>query len=624
MCGIGGFAGRGNRDMLERMGRAIERRGPDDAGFYEADGVGFAFRRLSIIDIEGGHQPLSNEDGTVWVMLNGEIYNFVDLRDQLEKKGHVFKTKSDTEVIVHGYEMWGDEVFTHLDGMFAISIWDTKLERLILARDRIGKKPVYWTQYQNTCVFASELKALSAAGIPKKIRMQSVYDLFRTDSVPTPSSIFQDIEKLKPATAMAWKQGRIEKQWTFWTCPPVSLGRDIDEADLMQGLRQRIDAAVARRLVADVPLGLFLSGGIDSSVIAESAARQAGHRLRAFTLGFEDATYDERDSARQVARALGIELHEQLVRAEDGLAMIEEMSRVADEPLSDPAIIPQLQLSKFAKQQVTVALTGDGGDELLLGYPHLRAHEWHRRMDKVLPMSAWRLCADVLGRYPSTDGYFSRGFKLQRLARGLTESNMWGRDVAWRGSTTRQEALDIFQPEIRAKLDPFEPEKHLALLADEAKGDWRQQWSWGYMRSYLLDTVLVKVDRATMWHGIEARSPILDTEVVRYILSMDSAWKSGSFSHKQLFKRLLEGRIPSSVLDRPKHGFGVPIASWLRGPLEPLMRELMDESFIQQQGIFHAPTIQAWWKQQVKGRPDRRKEIWTYLVFQLWYRQWMN
>jgi asparagine synthase (glutamine-hydrolysing) len=269
MCGIAGFSGQGNRDMLERMGRAIERRGPDDAGFYEAEQVGFAFRRLSIIDIEGGHQPLSNEDQTVWVMLNGEIYNFVGLRDELQKSGHVFKTKSDTEVIAHGYEKWGDEVFMRLDGMFAIAIWDVKAQRLILARDRIGKKPVYWTQYKGTCFFASEIKALIAAGIPKKIRMQSVYDLFRTDSVPTPFSIIDGVEKLRPASALAWKRGKIEKQWSFWDCPRITHEKNVQEIDLVQGLRERIDAAVARRLVADVPLGLFLSGGIDSSVIAD-------------------------------------------------------------------------------------------------------------------------------------------------------------------------------------------------------------------------------------------------------------------------------------------------------------------------------------------------------------------
>ena len=624
MCGIAGFSGLGNRDILERMGRAIERRGPDDAGFYEAEQIGFAFRRLSIIDIKGGHQPLSNEDQTVWVMLNGEIYNFVGLREELQRSGHVFKTKSDTEVIAHGYEKWGDDIFMRLDGMFAIAIWDVKAQRLILARDRLGKKPLYWTQHKGTCLFASEIKALIAAGIPKKIRTQSVYDLFRTDSVPTPFSIFDGVEKLRPATAMAWKQGKVEKQWSFWNCPRITHGKNVQEVELVHGLRQRIDAAVARRLVADVPLGLFLSGGIDSSVIAESASRQAGQRLQAFTLGFEDATYDERDSARIVARTLGIELHEQLVRAEDGLGMIEEISRVADEPLSDPAIIPQLQLSKFAKQQVTVALTGDGGDELLLGYPHLAAHAWRMRADNILPASAWKMCANLLKKYPSTDGYFSLGFKLQRLARGLVESDIWSRDIAWRGATTHDEALQALCPEIRDAVDLLEPEKRLATLADEAKGDWRQQWSWAYIRSYLLDTVLVKVDRATMWHGIEARSPMLDTEVVEYLLSIDSFWKSGSFSNKKLFKRLLEGRIPSSVLNKPKHGFGVPVSSWLRGPLAPLLKELMDESFVKQQGIFHAPTIKRWWLEHAKGRPDRRKEIWTYLVFQLWYRQWMK
>jgi asparagine synthase (glutamine-hydrolysing) len=372
MCGLAGFAGSGgSAEALRKMAKAIERRGPDDDGFFEAPGVGFGFRRLSIIDVGGGHQPLSNEDGSVQVMLNGEIYGFQRLRDALLADGYRFKTKSDTEVIVHAYAKWGDACFEKLDGMFAIAIWDARERRLVIARDRLGKKPMYWTVKNNTIWFASELKALLAARVvEKKIDLVSLAAYFRSDAVPTPRSMFEGVSKLPPASAMSWKDGSIEKTWKFWSCPQET----IDQRDPVAGLRERFDLAVKERLVSDVPLGLFLSGGLDSTAVAESASRQSSTKLKAFTIGFEDKTHDETEAASLVAKSLGLEHYVEKLTAESALSMLGEATEMLDEPLADAAVLPQLLLSRFARKQVTVALSGDGGDELLMGYQHIPAH----------------------------------------------------------------------------------------------------------------------------------------------------------------------------------------------------------------------------------------------------------
>lgn len=626
MCGIAGYAGQhGSREILQKMAEAIRRRGPDDEGFYESDSVGFAFRRLSIIDLAGGHQPLANEDGTVWVMLNGEIYNFAALRDELMRAGHVFKTKSDTEVIAHGYEEWGDRVFEKISGMFAIAIWDAKQSRLILARDRLGKKPLYWTETKGTLWFASEVKALLAAKIiAKEIDLESLALYFRTDAVPTPHSIFKSIFKLEPASALAWSDGRIEKKWTYWSAPQER--RDsITPNEAVNGLRERIDQAVRGRLVADVPLGLFLSGGLDSAVIAESAARQSSLPMKSFTIGFDDASHDERDAARVVANALGFDHHEEVLTTESALGMLDEATEVLDEPLADAAILPQLLLARFTRRHVTVALSGDGGDELLLGYQHIPAHVMMEKLRRV-PFALRSLVERMLERIPAGSGYFSFGFKAQRLARGLTSPNMWARDLAWRGSFTAADLSNLLLPNVLPAINTHEAEDDLARRAGETRvpDDLWRSWTWAYLRTYLMDDVLVKVDRATMWFSLEARAPLLDEDVVSFLLSVSDRFKLGAWKNKRLFKELLHGRLPSNILNRPKHGFGVPVSAWLKGPLKEQLMAFAEPSFIGKQGLFRHETVKRLIDEHLAGRTDRRRELWAYLMFQRWWERWMK
>lgn len=627
MCGIAGFVGtRGNADDLRKMTAAVRRRGPDDEGFFEVSGVGFGFRRLSIIDVAGGHQPLSNANGSITVMLNGEIYGFKELREELERLGYRFTTRSDTEAIVHGYAAWGDRVFEKLNGMFAIAIWDAKQSRLLLARDRLGKKPLYWTENNHTIWFASEMKALLAANVVSRdLDLRSVGAYFRSDAVPTPRTIFQGVQKLEPASILAWSDGKVEKTWKFWKPKMVEMPSTTLRSaqaigpELVEGLRKRLDAAVRERLVSDVPLGLFLSGGIDSSVIAESMARQSSSKINAFTIGFDDPTHDERPAARAVASALGIELHEETLTPDAALAVLDDAVELLDEPLADPAILPQLLLSHFTRKHVTVALTGDGGDELLLGYQHVGAHE----IVKFFPRSTQHVARNILNVIPAGTGYFSAGFKAQRFARGLVEQDPWARDLAWRGSWTKADLASLLLPEIRREADVSFADRQLAERAAEmGEASFWKKWSWGYLRTYLMDDVLVKVDRATMWHALEARSPILDASVVSYLLSVPETYKLGTWKNKRLFKELVCGRIPEEVLNRPKHGFAIPTAEWLKGPLLERLRSISDPTFLNKQGLFDHAVIERITKEHLSGRKDRRKELWAYLMFQLWWGRW--
>jgi asparagine synthase (glutamine-hydrolysing) len=619
MCGLAGFAGEGgSHEALRKMARAIERRGPDDEGFFEAPHIGFAFRRLSIIDVGGGYQPLSNDDGTVQVMLNGEIYGFQRLREQLAESGKQFRTKSDTEVIVRAYEKWGDACFEKLDGMFAIAIWDAKEKRLLVARDRLGKKPLYWTEKNGTFWFASELKALLSAGVvDKQIDSVSLAAYFRSDAVPTPRSIFANVSKLAPASAMSWKDGKIEKTWKFWSCP-----QDIIETnDPVAGFRERFDLAVKERLVSDVPLGLFLSGGLDSTAVAESASRQSASPLKAFTIGFDDKSHDETEAASLVAKSLGLEHCVEKLTVDSALSMFDEATELLDEPLADAAILPQLLLSRFARKQVTVALSGDGGDELLMGYQHIPAHEMTERFPGMT-----RVGSKLLSAIPAGGGYFSLGFKAQRFARGVPIENRMSRDLAWRGAMDASTLKDILDSRVMAEADSGWSERLLVEYAKEAGDDidgWRG-WSWAYLRSFLMDEVLVKVDRATMWFSLEARAPLLDRRVVEYLLALPTKYKTGAWKKKRLLRELVKGRIPSQILDKPKHGFGVPVADWLRGPLKSRLLELTSVERLRQQGLFRPEGVERLVREHLSGTIDRRKELWAMLCFQTWHERWFR
>jgi len=625
MCGIAGYAGPGgSAKALRNMAKALERRGPDDEGFYEGPGVGFAFRRLSIVDVEGGHQPMSNKDGSVLVMQNGEIYGYKDLRRELESKDYRFRTTSDTETIIHSYNEWGEACFEHLNGMFAIAIWDARERKLILARDRMGKKPLYWMEREGTLWFASEPKALLAAGVlPREIDPVSLALYFRTDGIPTPRSIFKGLRKLEPGTALSWKEGEPRHAWSFWK-PNLRSPEIASDADVVTGLRERIDVAVRERLIADVPLGLFLSGGIDSAVIAESAARQSSDPVKAFTIGFEDVTHDERDAASVVAKTFGLDHHMDVLSVSRGLEMLDEAVRCLDEPLADAAILPQLMLSAYTRKHVKAAVAGDGGDELLCGYQHVPLHAFANAHPLLWRASG--VCSPLTSLFSANGGYFSSGFKLQRLGRGLGEMNPWKRDLAWRGAWTPSDCANLLAPEIRAIANVKLAEELFESRAHEigtGASFWRQ-WSWAFLRTFLMDQVMVKVDRATMWMGLEARAPLLDPRVVEYALSLPDRYKVGAWAEKRLLKELLRQKLPSDILNRPKHGFGVPVADWLRNEFSATLQRVSGPDFLNAQCLFEEQTVRRMIDEHMAGWIDWRKELYSFLMFQRWYEQWFR
>lgn len=622
MCGIAGYCGQNKEtEKLVKMTDAISRRGPDDFGYHESTGIGFGFRRLSIIDLSSGHQPMSNEDETIWVMLNGEIYDFNKIKEELLNLGHKFRTKSDTEVIIHGYEQWGEEVFKKIDGMFAIAIWDYKQSKLLLGRDRLGKKPLYWTIQNETLWFASELKSfINADIINKELDNESIYQYFKLDYIPTPKTIFKNVWKLEPATYISYKNKTIKKN-QFWKPEKINL-ENLTEKEVLEKIKKEIDKAVKKRLVSDVPVGLFLSGGLDSTIIAESASRQKVG-LEAFTLGFEDSSYDETKNAEKIAKSFHLKQKLETLSEGTALEMLDEAVNLLDEPLADPSILPQLLISKFTKQSVTVCLSGDGGDELLVGYQHIKAHILLEKFSFV-NKKVLNVCSKLLSIIPSSSNYFSFGFMAQRFARGLGSNDRLERDILWRGSYKDEDLDKLIKERILNDVNKKSPLQIMKKYADEydKKETWAS-WSFSYLRTFLMDDVMVKVDRATMWYGLEGRAPLLDSNVVSLLLSLPDKYKFGKYKNKGLFKRILEDKIPKEILNAPKHGFGVPVSKWLNENLAQKLVSVTEESFVNRQNIFNREFILRMISEHKNGK-DRRKELWAYLMFQLWYIKWIE
>lgn len=619
MCGITGFVGTGDRDMLEAMMERIHHRGPDDANVYIDRRAYLGFRRLAIIDLISGRQPMSGEDGNVTVVFNGEIYNHARLREILSSLGHHFTTASDTEVIVHGYEAYGEKIFSMLSGMFAIAVWDAREEKLLLARDRLGKKPLYYSLTDSgTFVFGSEPKALLAHGTVKRQLNLEALNLYLTyEFVPTPHSIFESIYKLEPGQYLTYIQGSLKKT-SFW-----NLGDSIREplsisfTDMLHGLDTHISRAVESRLMSDVPLGVYLSGGLDSSTIAWYAQKLSRVPIDTFTIAFQEESYDESSYAKKVAEALGTRHHEEQLSIQHASSLLTELVQYIDEPLADPSIIPTFLLARFSRKSVTVALGGDGGDELFLGYQNMQAHrfnQWYR----LLPYPIRRMCARAAGILPVRDDYFSFPFKVNRFMRGQKHS-LFRQDLSWRGAFDDAEKQRLLARPLPGNAF-HEMETHLSDMSGVGT---YEQLMYLYIKQYLMDDVMVKVDRATMAASQEARAPFLDYELVEYASRIPPQFKLPR-GGKYILKKLMEGRLPKEIVWRSKKGFGVPVAGWLRHHLKPLLHVYLSDSYLGAQGIFSVKEVTRYLNDFKTGRRDVRKELWTLLAFQVWYDHWIH
>jgi asparagine synthase (glutamine-hydrolysing) len=612
------------------MTDVLAHRGPDDQGAYTADlhfgparevvpGVALGYRRLAIIDRAGGQQPLANEDGSVQLVFNGEIYNYRDLRRRLEGSGHRFRTRTDGETIVHLYEDEGTGAFVHLRGMFALALWDARKRQLVLARDRLGKKPLVYREEPGRLAFASELKALmEIPGAARDIDPAALDEYLTYGYVPHPGSIFRGVRKLPPATVAVWREGRltVERYWS------PDLHRE-DSRPLAEQAAQLADAlreAVRLRLESEVPLGAFLSGGVDSAVVVALMRELSAERVKTFTLGFPFPEYDETAAAAAVAKHLGTE-HCELRVEPQAVELLPKLAWHFDEPLADSSAIPTYLVSQLARQHVTVALTGDGGDELFGGYVRHRAALWGARFDRLPRWCRWALTA---GPWQSLPGgrLKSRRERLKRFVRGL-KLPAGRRYLAWVGLFDEAQRAALYTDDFLAALpesDPFDFLRHGLARADGR--DPATAAGLTDLVTYLPCDLLAKVDTASMAVGLECRCPLLDHHVVELAAALPWSAKARGRQRKVILREAFGHLLPAGVWRRRKSGFGVPLDHWFRGELAGLARELLLDASTRAAGYFRPEAIERLLNDHSTGRTDHSNRLWALLFFETWRRQW--
>ncbi len=630
MCGIVGFLTSKateipEYEILRKMRDVLIHRGPDDMGEFirpiNAKGpfVFFGHRRLSIIDLGTGHQPLSNEDETVWVVFNGEIYNFQELRSRLENLGHQFKTYSDTEVIAHAYEEYKENCFKYFNGMFAIGIWDEKENQLILARDRLGKKPLYYSLInEKTFVFASELKAIMAYPFfPREVDPFSFMKYLFFEFIPCPHTIFKAASKIPAASYLVWDKQGIEVKQYWSPFNPQKGEKNISEVEAELRMMELLEESVKRRLISDVPLGVFLSGGIDSSTITALAQKEVPGKIKTFSIGFEDPSFDESKYASLASRYIGTEHHEQMMTPADLLNIVPGLPEILDEPMADASILPTYLLSKFTRRYVTVALGGDGGDELFAGYPTYLAHKYAGQYQRYLGVlhSTIRYFGKLL---PVSDDNISFDFKVKKFLSGIGHPPGI-RNSLWLGSFSFSEINKALSPQF---LDSFNEMRVTdEIVTHEKEFPFADQISlvqYLDMKLYLQESILVKVDRASMACSLEVRAPFLDHELVEFVMGLPSHYKLRGMSSKYILKRALKNQIPDEIIHRKKKGFGVPIAKWVKGELRGLFEDLLSPHRIRKEGFLNPEYVASLLQDHLFNRKDNRKQLWTLLVWELW------
>jgi asparagine synthase (glutamine-hydrolysing) len=624
MCGICGqvrWDGRApQRPLIEGMCAAQEHRGPDSRGVHIDDAAGLGIQRLRVIDLATGDQPIRNEDGSVVVVLNGEIYNFRELRARLERSGHRFATASDTEVIVHLYEEEGSRCVRSLHGMFGLAIWDARRRRLVLARDRVGKKPLFYSLRDGALSFASELRALlQDPEIPRDLDFEALDAYLALRWIPAPLSAFEAVRKLPPASVLTLEGGRVEIE-RYWELDYGRAPGSDDDGELVEKLREHLRAAVRRRMVADVPLGAFLSGGIDSSAVVATMAEQSSRPVRTFSIGFASDGYDELSQARLIAERFGTD-HEELTIAPDAIEILPRIVRQYGEPFADSSAIPSFYLAELARRQVTVALNGDGGDESFAGYSRYVANLALERAAR-LPGPLRRSLAGLAGALPSSGRIQSTGSRLRRLATAAALEAPQ-RHAAYLTQLDRAERLDLYTPLMRDRVagacaaeDAFERRWHEADAGDPLGRMLHTD-----VGLLLPDDLLAKIDIATMAHSLEARSPLLDHELMEFAAALPSRLKVRGTQKKVALRMAMRGTVPDEILDAPKRGFVVPMAEWLRGELKELSYDVLLDSTSRERGYFAADSVRALLDRHGSGSEDRSAAIWTLLVFELWHRE---
>jgi asparagine synthase (glutamine-hydrolysing) len=621
MCGICGFfhlQQGADAATLKRMNDRIVHRGPDDDGFFLETGVGLAARRLSIIDLTTGHQPLASSSGDCWIAYNGEVYNFAELRRDLEGRGRSFRTQSDTEVVVNLYEEYGLDFVNRLRGMFACAIYDRRRRRLVLARDPLGKKPLYYALIGDGLVFASEIKSiLEFPGVPREIDPEAL-DLFLTlEYVPAPRSIFRAVRKLPAGHLLVFADGRARVS-EYWDVEPREGPRDFGRArDEFLGL---LEESVRLRMISDVPLGAFLSGGIDSSAVVAFMARASALPVRTFAIGFEERSYSELPHSRRVAAKFKTEHHERTLKA-DIRELVLRLAHILDEPLGDFSNFPTYLVSRTAREQVTVALSGDGGDEIFGGYEHYAAQKLARFLDPAPMRPLTALGRAVLRLLPPTEMKKGAVNRLKRFAEGFANPAA-DRHFRWMIFLTACQKEELYSPDFFARsgaADLHEREPFPAFFERGRRFPGINQDLYLDLKTYLADDIMVKVDRMSMAASLETRAPLLDRKLVEFAFSLPPHWKVRGRTGKWFFKKAMEGILDDATIYRQKEGFSIPIKNWLKTELKELMLETLAEKRIRAMGYFSWPQVAGMIAEHLAGRADHAHRLWALMQFHLWH-----
>jgi asparagine synthase (glutamine-hydrolysing) len=623
MCGIYGVVSAipeklVDRDALEQMGHVLYHRGPDDAGCHVDGQVGLGVRRLSIIDLVTGRQPVTNEDGTIWLVFNGEIYNFQELRNSLEGKGHRFRSKGDTEVIVHAYEEYGVDCLEHLNGMFALAIWDAPRRRLFMARDRLGIKPLHYWVDSDQIVFGSELKAVLAhPDVPRCVDISALDQYLTLEYIPAPRTIFQEVRKLLPGHRLIFQAGRltVEPYWDIQLCEPPK-----DSATCVEMLTDLIRDAVRLRLVSDVPLGALLSGGIDSSTIVAFMSEASSMPVRTYSIGFDDQTYDELPYARTIAARYGTDHCEEVLQP-DITDLTERLVQHLDEPFADTSIFPTYLVSRLASQSVKVVLSGDGGDEVFGGYETYVAQNldrYYRWLPAPVRQQTLPALVDWVRPRPAKKGVVN---KTKRFVEGGALPARL-QHARWMVFMTDGDKRALYRPALQASLNGCAATSPLEHGFERvATWDPLAQQQYVDIKTYLAEDILTKVDRMSMAASLEARVPLLDHRIVEFALSLPPQMKLRRGTTKVILREAMRGRLPEAVLNKPKEGFSIPLKHWLRGPLLPMMTDLLSAGSVQRRGYFESQTVRRWMQEHQEGRFNHSHRLWTLMVFELWHRQ---
>lgn len=625
MCGITGILDKDgsaiDRSMLQMMSRAVHHRGPDEEGYYFDQHVALGIQRLKIIDLETGSQPIHNEDKSVWVVLNGEIYNYRELKRQLEDRGHKFYTRSDTETIVHAYEEWGDGFIEHLSGIFGFAIWDTGNQRLLLARDRIGVKPVYFYETKNLLVFGSEIKSLLLhPAVERALDFEAFNNYLYFAYVPAPLTMFKNIKKLMPGHMLVWQGGKTEiKQ--YWDVS-YKIENNISEQEALERLQVVLKNAVKSQIVSDVPLGLFLSGGIDSSILASLMAGIMDRPVTTFSIAYDEGNYNESKYAKQVAEHFRTDHHEFVVRPD----IFKELPKIIehlDEPLANSTALPTIILSKLAKEQVTVVLNGAGGDEIFGGYDKYRRQsflDWYKKLPEGV-RSLMHLAVEKL--VPGVGANLKIFKHRAEMIADALNMPLDERYLTWASVISADCRKMILSEQTEEKFRDVNPLRVKSYFGDPDL-DAVNKMMYADTKTYLVDDILTMTDKMSMAHGLEIRVPFLDHKVVEFAATLPAGLKVRKGKSKYLLRKLLAQSLPESICDRPKQGFMVPISGWLRqDEYIGFARDILLSQTAKDRGIFNMSGVEKMLVQHQKGEKDHAGAIWALLNFELWYQRFM-